>query len=97
MLAFAVAFGWGLAAGPPEAVWALGAVMQAITARRIIGFIYFAIFARWYRDEIAELENALDTDAQGKAGMGMHHNQAVMHAQAINAMNEASAEDEELN
>jgi hypothetical protein len=97
MLAFAVAFGWGLAAGPPEAVWTLGAVMLAITARRIMGFLYFAAFARWYRDEIAELENASDADAQGKAGMGMHQNEAAMHAQAIDAMNEASAKDEEVN
>jgi hypothetical protein len=98
MLAFAVAFGWGLAAGPPEAVWSLGAVMLAISARRIAGFAYFAAFARWYRAEIAEMENALgaEADVKGKAGMGMHHNHAVMHAQAINAMDETSGNDEEL-
>ncbi|KAL3451756.1 hypothetical protein BJX65DRAFT_304340 [Aspergillus insuetus] len=96
MLAFAVAFGWGLAAGPPEAVWTLSAIMLTITARRIAGSIYFAAFSRWYWDEIAEFDNASDADAQGKAGMGTHHNEAVMHAQAINAMNEDSAEDEEV-
>jgi hypothetical protein len=71
MLAFAVAFGWGLAAGPPEAVWSLGAVMLAISARRIAGFAYFAAFARWYRAEIAELETVLGAEADAK-GQGWH-------------------------
>ncbi|KAL2850058.1 hypothetical protein BJX68DRAFT_266851 [Aspergillus pseudodeflectus] len=75
-LAFAVAFGWGVAAGPPEAVWALSAVMLAISARRIAGFIYFAAFARWYREEITELENASNAsvDAQGKVSTGKDTN-----------------------
>ncbi|KAJ0424004.1 hypothetical protein BJY00DRAFT_309815 [Aspergillus carlsbadensis] len=78
MLAYAVAFGWGLAAGPPEAVWALGAVMLVTLARRIIGFVYFILFVRWYRGEMVglEKENALGSDAdvgvdaQRKTGTG---------------------------